>query len=842
MKTFDLTPDPKVLLALTHTPMQPLDALCELIDNAIDSFQSAALQGIPIKNQLILVNLPKLSEIQVGSGKVSIRDNGPGLSREQSELALRAGFSGNNSFDSLGLFGMGFNISTGKIGKKTRFFTAKKDDVNGIEVIVDLEKMRSAKSFKVPVNDLVKPTDFISGTIIEISDWWPEGNPNSGFVKKLVQYGMPKVRQEIGRRYAAILRKKDIQIIINDERCEPYEHCVWNESRFVETPSGQVHAKMFIDKTVYAQTRCMTCNSLVESGHKKCQNEDCGGSSLRTIEEKIQGWVGIQRFDDPTRFGIDLIRNGRAIRIGEKPAFFEFVDEFKEAIKDYPIDGPYGRIIGEIHLNHVPVDFLKQDFQRSSPEWQRAMEYLRGCSSLQPTKPGADNNTSPIFKLFQGYRRVRKIGRGHMYMGVWSQEKDEAVRISRDTEKEYYEKFQQKLPGFFDDSEWWKLVEQAENRPLEELIVCPGCNAENLKGHDVCLICNYILNKKLCINIKCQKEIAATAKSCEHCGESQVPEIILPWRCNVCGTNNPAELEVCAECASSQNSLPLLSKDRLLGISNKSDDLTIDGCTIKLADGMSSNPLRIETYIMKEPLKVHGRNDTIPLLTLKNPDHILIFLDLQHPLFKTLKTRPEQLISAEAALYIFDSNRRLSGAQHEGIHTLSFIAWQILNQKWRGVLEESPELLKNDILAFFTLIREKAPLILNERIEDIYGELGEINIKTLVDNMLSQGINIENLGKLKTSGQFLRFVDESVLIDAFKHYPEKFFDGHFWVNSWARMGDVSDAIRQNIQYKTKTLYLNCLEDVCSFLKIRNADSITVQRARASLQILQKEIM
>ena len=35
---FDFTPDPKVLIALTHTPMQPLDALCELIDNAIDSF------------------------------------------------------------------------------------------------------------------------------------------------------------------------------------------------------------------------------------------------------------------------------------------------------------------------------------------------------------------------------------------------------------------------------------------------------------------------------------------------------------------------------------------------------------------------------------------------------------------------------------------------------------------------------------------------------------------------------------------------------------------------------------------------------------------------------------
>ena len=49
MTEFDLTPDPKVLIALTHTPLQPLDALCELIDNAIDSFQVAKLQGAPIE-------------------------------------------------------------------------------------------------------------------------------------------------------------------------------------------------------------------------------------------------------------------------------------------------------------------------------------------------------------------------------------------------------------------------------------------------------------------------------------------------------------------------------------------------------------------------------------------------------------------------------------------------------------------------------------------------------------------------------------------------------------------------------------------------------------------------
>ena len=44
-EVLDITPDPKVLIALTHTPLKPLDALCELIDNGIDAFRTAALQG-----------------------------------------------------------------------------------------------------------------------------------------------------------------------------------------------------------------------------------------------------------------------------------------------------------------------------------------------------------------------------------------------------------------------------------------------------------------------------------------------------------------------------------------------------------------------------------------------------------------------------------------------------------------------------------------------------------------------------------------------------------------------------------------------------------------------------
>ena len=114
---FDFTPDPKVLLALTHTPMQPLDALCELIDNAIDSFYSAKIQGILIENPMVLITLPSRKQLMNNGGIIRVQDNGPGMSADIAEKAIRAGFSGNNPYDTLGLFGMGFNISTGKLGR-----------------------------------------------------------------------------------------------------------------------------------------------------------------------------------------------------------------------------------------------------------------------------------------------------------------------------------------------------------------------------------------------------------------------------------------------------------------------------------------------------------------------------------------------------------------------------------------------------------------------------------------------------------------------------------------------------------------------------------------------------
>ena len=85
---FDFTPDPKVLLALTRTPMQPLDALCELIDNAIDSFAAAKIQGVPVESPIVVIDLPTKKQLANNSGILRVQDNGPGMTAENAEKAI----------------------------------------------------------------------------------------------------------------------------------------------------------------------------------------------------------------------------------------------------------------------------------------------------------------------------------------------------------------------------------------------------------------------------------------------------------------------------------------------------------------------------------------------------------------------------------------------------------------------------------------------------------------------------------------------------------------------------------------------------------------------------------
>ena len=355
-----------------------------------------------------------------------------------------------------------------------------------------------------------------------------------------------------------------------------------------------------LTKFVGFQTRCLDCNAKLLPPQPACQS--CGSSNFRTIEERVRGWVGIQRFDDATNFGINLIRNGRSIRIAERTAFFEYVDEFKKTVKDYPIDSPFGRIVGEVHLNHVPVDYLKQDFQRNSEEWQRVIAFLRGESSLQPTQPNADANDSPIFKLYQGYRRIRKVGKADMYMGYWDPRTISPSASAGMLNASITRSFESRLPGYYDDAQWWKLVELADQKPLEELVRCPSCQADNLKNAELCQVCDYVLSGKACLESSCGQTIAKSAVVCPYCGASQVLEIREPWRCQVCTGTNRSDDEACAQCGALRGTPSPASRDYLFACADKDDGLSFTGYSVH------SQTARIASLLTWPPMSCAARS------------------------------------------------------------------------------------------------------------------------------------------------------------------------------------------------------------------------------------------
>lgn len=831
----NLTPDTKVLIALTHTDIKPLDALCELIDNAIDSFSSAKLQGVSITNPCIRIDLPSLKEVNSDEGVVRISDNGPGLTMDSAEKALRAGFSGNNPYDTLGLFGMGFNISTGKIGSVTKFYSAREDADKALEVTIDLNKINSNKDYNV-VAYYVDKGKLSHGTIIEISNWWPNGNDNRGFIKTLVNYGGKKIREELGRRYATILREKEIKIFVNEGECEAFEHCVWDDTRYVEkSKHGKIPAVFRFDKVLHTQKKCAKCTTSLESYQTECPA--CGSHETRTIEERVKGWVGIQRFDDMAEFGIDLIRNGRAIRISEKSAFFEFVDEFQKVLKDYPIDSNYGRIVGEVHLNHVPVDFMKQDFQRSSPEWHRAMVFLRGESSLQPTQPGADKNDSPIYKLFQGYRKIKSAGIADMYMGVWDPVKEEPRRISRDVEKEFYERFKKKEPGYYDDAEWWKKVEEADKKPVKEMPLCPVCGCQNLEEAEICISCQTVLKGKHCI--ACGEMIPMSAKSCPKCGKNQEPEIIKPWICNICGTKNDPMFDTCTSCGTHRGEENHLTTEYLCKHSNKNDLLSIDDCSIELANGVMSTPIKVQVFEVEESLKSNNGTKSLPLFTDKADLSLLsIFVNPNHRIFKQCKIKVEQMVAEEIAEFIFRINRSVN--TKDGTHSIPYIAWQIIEKYWAERLEGNSSDLSTSVEDVFKTVKDKLFLSAKADLSNYFDLLTSDQQKEMVNEIINTGEDISKLSVYREDGTYIKYVPAAFLVHLFDVKPELFFDGAVWDEKYSESG-IGDEITVFMQERTKALYKGCLEDILFFIKYKSPSEMVLQKTMLAVELLKQKV-
>ena len=118
--------------------------------------------GFDINKKRIDIKIPKFKKYTTElepTDSLVIEDNGKGMNREQLQNSLKAGFSGNDPINKLGLFGMGFNISTARLGDKTEILTSLKEDDYLYKVTIDFKELKNKGNFLAPIEIIKKDLD-----------------------------------------------------------------------------------------------------------------------------------------------------------------------------------------------------------------------------------------------------------------------------------------------------------------------------------------------------------------------------------------------------------------------------------------------------------------------------------------------------------------------------------------------------------------------------------------------------------------------------------------------------------------------------------------------------------
>lgn len=459
---FDLIPDPRVLPMLGEINLELWRCIAELADNSIDGFLHAIRSGSPVLTPRVDVALP-VSDSE--RAMVRLMDNGPGMTPETLQTAVRAGWSGNNPVDNLGLFGMGFNIATARMGTMTEVWTTRAGDSEWHGVRIDFDQLRTQRTFKAPHLTKAKIEPSQHGTEIVISRLKPE---QRAWLSKGSNHGI--VRKMLAQTYSSMLRANGqpltFQLFVNNKRVPQRQHCVWSQDRVATLADlGEVPAVITFNFQLSGRVNCSHCMSWLPGGTDVSEPCPVCGTpgSLLARQRTVRGWIGLQRYLDKTEYGFDFVRNGRKIEIANKDLFVWRRDDVEEP--EYPIDDQRGRgrFVGEIHIDHCRVDYAKQRFDRNDPAWTEMVQLIRGEGPLRPEKArelGFGQNDSPLFRLFKAYRRTSPQS---TMAGAWKR-----ILIVRDNERalEMARRFHDGDPDFQFDAKWWELIQEADTDAL----------------------------------------------------------------------------------------------------------------------------------------------------------------------------------------------------------------------------------------------------------------------------------------------------------------------------------------------------------------------------------------
>jgi hypothetical protein len=452
-QSMDLTPSPRLLAMLGEVPFDPWQCFAELIDNGFDDFLGTPDGELP-ESPTVKVTLPS----STAKGAVAeVRDNGRGMSFEQLENSLRAGYSGQGAFDSLGLFGMGFNVATARLGRRTTIRTSRAGAAEWLETTIDFDELQKADTFRVPVKQIDKEDVGESGTAVIV-----QLKPD--MANALAGRAHVEIQKRLGDVYSYLLRTSvpglsgevngplGFKLFVNDDLVEPSIPCIWSDERETTYRGAQIRAVQYIDVPLISAWACNMCGNWVKEP-EPVECNVCGYGRLEPRDRRIWGWLGVQRYIDTAAFGISLLRNGRKIKSNDQ-SFFVWEDPDTGARDvEYPIEMPSnrGRLVGEIHVDHIRPTYQKNGFDESTQDWYALKNAIRGNLPLKErTSKARGGNDSPLAKLFSAFRRNDP--------GVKCLTPGTGEKAVHDLPVQWAKSFKQGLDEYQTDAKWWEAA------------------------------------------------------------------------------------------------------------------------------------------------------------------------------------------------------------------------------------------------------------------------------------------------------------------------------------------------------------------------------------------------
>lgn len=450
----DITPTPRILRTLGEIPFQPWQCIAELIDNSIDAFLSHATDAESASEKKITVTWSK-DAVALKLRSIEITDNACGMTIEQMQNAVRAGYTSNDPVGNLGLFGMGFNIATARLGEVTEIYSTREGDDEWIGLLLDFDALMRSGKFDVPVIHQKKQSKKEHGTRIIVKQL------KNGIPETLSQKEND-IRRILQKVYSPLLRDTDIEIYVKGKKLIPQLHCTWSEKRYVLYDKKPVSAIQNIDHTFGAAYFDLTKNRYLSNDEadeivERQARGDTIPENIVLRSKKLHGWIGIQRYADPNDFGIDFIRNGRKILIGDKGLFS--YDNPWTGMKElqYPIElGSTfgGRIVGELHVDYLVPTYQKNDFDRTDTSWLQTVEYICGVGPYYPKKRKAlglqEAVSAPLALLCNAFRRPDPGTK--------------CLVVPNSKSKELYREFLLGKADYLDDTLWWKLAQEEDQK------------------------------------------------------------------------------------------------------------------------------------------------------------------------------------------------------------------------------------------------------------------------------------------------------------------------------------------------------------------------------------------